>query len=303
MKKQYLSLLIMIMGMSSVMLAKFYVPEDDDKFYKYIARHRLAIVHFNPYPAQYEDKKIERMKDAFFFLSKKDRYKDADLAFVGVNLQQIPELADDFNIDVPPMKLFVLGEMDEQDEELSVKERIRKAVRQAGNGEAAGNQKDEGKAASAKEKIEKLSEEEFQEKLQKAVVVMLFKDGQVVRTDGKIAKRVGFLTSDEIAGFIERHFGNEIDAAVARKEAQERQREQARVQAQQQAQQVQKTYYVYEPSRSYYSGYYPGYYNRWGYRPYYRRWGGWRGWGGWGGWGSGYWGRRGGFGLGFGFGW
>ncbi|MEX0940713.1 MAG: hypothetical protein WDZ41_05105 [Candidatus Babeliales bacterium] len=84
----------------------------------------MAIVHFNPYPE--DDVSIEelnQMKDAFFALSQEGRYKKADIAFIGVNLQKIPDLADDLANDfkMTTMSDFeateeVKGELEESEE-------------------------------------------------------------------------------------------------------------------------------------------------------------------------------------------
>lgn len=98
MKKLVVGFLLMPVGL----LAKLYVSDSDEQFFKQIARHNLAIVHFNTYPTDEQDiPELNRMKDAFFSLSKSDRYKQADLAFFGVNVVTVPELAHDYNIDVP----------------------------------------------------------------------------------------------------------------------------------------------------------------------------------------------------------
>lgn len=119
-------------------------------------------------------------------------------------------------------------------------------------------------------------------KIEKYPTFMLFKNGQPVKENDQLVKRVAFLSEQELKSFIESYLGDDISAVVTKLER-------ARAEGRREAR-------YDRPRTSFYVGYgypyYDGYY--WGGYPYYRRgyWGG--GWGG-GvgfGWGGGWGGRR-----------
>ena len=120
MKSRFLSLFTLLVAFGCVQKseAKFYVPQSDEQFYREVSRHEMAVVHFNPYDEEEEDEaNLDRMKDAFFSLANSNRYKNADVAFIGVNLQNIPDLAEDFGIDVPDFE-----QLEEDDEDVPKEE-------------------------------------------------------------------------------------------------------------------------------------------------------------------------------------
>lgn len=109
-RKSMMALLGIIALMTSISEAKFYVPQFKDDFYTYIDRHKLAVVHFTTVAEDEHNKELDEMKEAFLSLSKRDRYKKAgaDLAFIGVNLNTIPALAEDFDISPEEKSVVIL---------------------------------------------------------------------------------------------------------------------------------------------------------------------------------------------------
>jgi hypothetical protein len=98
MKKQ----IILLLSLGFSIQAKLYTPDLERTFQNQIKRHNLAVVHFNPFPENEEyEPGLNEMKKAFINLSRDSRYVNADVAFIGVNLQKLPELAHDYNIAMP----------------------------------------------------------------------------------------------------------------------------------------------------------------------------------------------------------
>ncbi len=187
-------LLVVLVLFGSVRIqAKLYDPDFERSFYKQIARHDLVVVHFNPYPEGADEPQLERMLDAFVNLSKRDRYRDADVAFIEVNLEKIPDLGDDYDIDVPDWQ--------------AIEEAAEEAVQQ-----------------DAAEPEGDLEIEKSQQS-----TVMLFKEGKPLKEKGKVIKRAGFMTKSEMEDFIEVYFASLIDNIIAGKKQEERAREQVRV--------------------------------------------------------------------------
>lgn len=269
-KINVLFLMLVLLGAGVSVQAKLYTPEFERNFYNQLDRHDMAIVHFNPFVEDEGSADLDRMKDAFFSLSKSDRYRDSDVGFIGVNLQKLPQLAQDYGIETSDGALL---------EEDSVP--------------AAKKQKIDDKA----EDVTKIASNVVSES-----TLILFKDGKPLKEGGKIVKRTGILTEGEIRNFIEHYFGEYIDRIIKEKRDAYTERERVRVVTQPTT--VRRVYRY--PTTSYYSSdYYPGYYSRPYWGGYYGRpWGG----GYWGGPGVGIGfgfggGRRGGFRGGFGFGW
>jgi hypothetical protein len=99
MKKQIILILSLV---GTALQAKLYTPDLERSFLNQIKRHSLVVVHFNPFPENEEyEPGLNEMKRAFINLSRDSRYKNADVAFIGINLQKLPELAHEYNIAVP----------------------------------------------------------------------------------------------------------------------------------------------------------------------------------------------------------
>jgi hypothetical protein len=192
--KNIISLLLFTsLGLATISVnAKLYTPDFERNFFNQIKRHNLVVVHFNPYPEDEENEPgLDRMKDGFFALSRRDRYKDADVGFIGVNLEKLPELAIDYDIEVPKVE---------------------------GSQENKKTVSDEG--ANEEKPVIKPSQQ---------ATLMLFKDGKPFRVGDKIVKRTGFMTRTEMEDFIEANFGRFIDKILNEKKESDRQREQVRV--------------------------------------------------------------------------
>jgi hypothetical protein len=283
--------------------AKLYVSQSDEQFYREVARHNLAVVHFNPYPVDSREFKLGRMKDAYVTLASSDRFKDADVAFIGVNLHVVPELVYDFDLELAPI---VNGEQDmahaprytdaeasalgmSADEEKGVVE----------NGSVRGEERSVSNHRKETEKKTDVAMKHISEmKPEEQAVVMLFKDGKPLIEDGKKVMRTGFMTKIELQDFINKYFGSAIDQRLAQKKEEERERLQVRYVQKPKRQLVERVYYTDSYDRDYY--YEPDYY----YYPTYRRtgyygypYGYWPAFG----MGFGFGGRRGGFSFGFGW--
>ncbi|MGE0206309.1 MAG: thioredoxin family protein [Candidatus Babeliales bacterium] len=113
MKRIFSMSILLLIGTSSL-FAKFYEPMSDAQFYKQIERHPFTVVFFVPYaesPA--DEKKLDMMDDAFERLSRRERYKKTDVAFIVIDLAELSGLVADFmlNIKVPTMMLFKGGKV------------------------------------------------------------------------------------------------------------------------------------------------------------------------------------------------
>jgi len=201
MKKNTLFLLALAVTTLSLQ-ARFYQPIGEGQFYKYIEnRHALNVALFIPYAEKEADvEKLDLLEETFRFISTKDRYRDADVAFINVYLQELPDLAGDLRLSIEKPTL------------------------------------------------------------------MLFKDGQVVRVDGKIFKQTGYFNKLEIQDLIEEYFGKDINDRLAKKAQLERARledrakqmqEQAAAQASvaAQPQTVKQVEYVTYPTTTQYVSY------------------------------------------------
>jgi hypothetical protein len=116
-------LLFMLLAAISIkMEARFYQPISDAQFYKYIEdRHDLDIVLFVPYAFEEKDaQKVELMQEAFRRVSRRDRYRDAEVAFIGVHLDELPDLVRDFtlSVDQPTLMLFKKGQVVRVDDKI-----------------------------------------------------------------------------------------------------------------------------------------------------------------------------------------
>jgi len=271
-KKIFLVLLAGALFDGFAIQAKLYTPNFEKSFQNQIKRHDLAVVHFNPFATDEEDEpELDDMKEGFAELSQDKRYKNADIAFIGVNLNNIPDLALDYDIEVPDWAAIEAAE---------------------DAAEANGTEPDE---------IDITQDQES--------TLMLFKEGKPFTIKGKVVKHTGFMTEEEMEDFIEAYFGDFIDSILVQKRADTQQRAQVR-QARPAAQRVSTRYAVGQQpaTRVYRTRVYRRPYGYYG-RPYFgywgRPWGGYRRWGygprfGLGfGFGRGY--RRGGFGFGFGW--
>lgn len=289
--KRIFCFMVCILGIVPVVHAKLYVAKSMDKFFVYInTRHKVGIAHFNPFSPEEETPELELMKEAFVELSKEQRYKEADMSFVGVNLQELPELADLYNIPLPTME--------------------------AGASEVQADEDDAKESANVtkEEKVTVVSDmKDLPESDQSTLI--LFKNGKPLKSKGEIVKLEGIASKRQMRDFIEDNIGSFIDTLLLERQQEQLQQQQQLLEArqqqlarqQQQAQQQtvvyqrpQRTTYVYYPGRTYRPPYYrrPYWGRGYGYgRPYYRR----RWWGPGFGIGFGFGGRRG-WG-GFGFGW
>ncbi len=82
--------------------ADFFAPRTIDKFNTVLNEHDLAVVYFNQYDSDesaVEFDQVEQMKAAFIKLSNQERYQQARVAFISVNLDRGSEIAKQFNID------------------------------------------------------------------------------------------------------------------------------------------------------------------------------------------------------------
>ncbi|HEX2977975.1 MAG TPA: hypothetical protein VHO47_02565 [Candidatus Babeliales bacterium] len=77
---------------SQTIFAELFIPRSLNEFRSILNSHNLAVVHFNSHEAANDQTKAEDMKRAFLQLSQKPRYKDAMVAFVGVNSSRFPEI-------------------------------------------------------------------------------------------------------------------------------------------------------------------------------------------------------------------
>ena len=113
-------LLLSILGMQSA-LGEFYEHKSDARFYKIIEeQHRFAIVLFEPFDVDEKNEDaLEEMEKGFERLSKRNRYKDVDMAFIAADLDQIPELIDDLLLseEEPTLMLFKNGKAVKKDDE------------------------------------------------------------------------------------------------------------------------------------------------------------------------------------------
>ncbi len=291
-KRFLLLLLVGALVSGTTVHAKFYAPDFERSFQNQLKRHDLTVVHFNPFPEDEEDEpELDQMKEAFVDLSKSDRYKDADVAFIGVNLHKLPDLADDFDIEVPDWA--AIEEAEAAAEEAGAEQ---EEAEESGAPPADQDAEDQDGQEDDEDDIEITKEQES--------TIILFKEGKPFKEKGKIVKRTGFMTERQIKDFIEVHFGSIIDNLLSSKETEEREREKVR----EARPATKRTVYRYPAgqkpgTRRYRVGYTPQrtyvrrVYRRPSYGYYGRPWGGY-GWGGYGGYG---WGRPG-FGIGFGFG-
>jgi len=201
--------LVSLIGSVSVQ-AKFYEPAFERSFDKQIKRHDLAVVHFNPYPKSFDEPALDRMIAAFKSLAKRDRYRDADVAFIEVNLEAMPDLADDYDIAVPDWQ--------------SIEESAEEALQQ----DAA-------------------QPEDFNIEKSQQSTIMLFKEGKPFKEKGKVINRVGFMTKSEIEDFIAVYFASFIDSIIAEQKQEERELEQSRAQREAQLRATQKPIIVKQP--------------------------------------------------------
>lgn len=217
--------------------ADFLVAQNDKEFYRYLERYTLAIVHFNPFIEELNIKPIQKVKEAFTRLGLKERYEEADVAFIGVNLHRIPELATDFDL-----KLSYLGTSANKPNDIGDDALVLDAIEKELNG-----LKDEEKG-----------------------VFILFKDGKPLKEQGEVVKRVGFIEKSEIKDFVENYFGKQIDETLKKLTEQNQLRKRVRI-AQPQPKTVTR-YITYEQPTAEYEYYpandyevsYPNYY----YSPY-----------------------------------
>lgn len=119
------------LSLISSLQATFFAPKTEDEFYNILDKHELAIVHFNPHDQVESDnnvadedlagadnkkvaidpeleEKVERLKDSFVSVGNKDRYVKARVAFIGVNTNKLPYLAQDFGVSPDEIATFIL---------------------------------------------------------------------------------------------------------------------------------------------------------------------------------------------------
>lgn len=158
--------------------ADFEVADDEDEFNELLDENKYVVVHFNPYEEDSdEDDDLDDTKQAFVNVANKARYDQADIMFVGANVQEMTD-----------------GEFTE-----------------TGTSEADAD----AETAQVDDLVQELRE--FGVRTDKSTFILFRNGKPVADKDGKVFVKTGDdLDEEAIEKFIERHWGKRIDRILER---------------------------------------------------------------------------------------